>query len=197
MDNVRKTVLGYIKSIYELFGIRTAKFNQTKKKPKHSQRSSFGYANSTMHVFFLHELIGFNAIHLLLTNWHAQGVLDAVMALYLGISIPPISLSLRCTLSGLMSGIGDPNSLGRHVLETVIPLAAALCIALTCPQVNSLPTSRPPRFFSVFNDQLSSRARVSLMKTVCVPWSLLCDGLRSECVVKIFSEAGTSACPCQ
>ena len=64
-----------------------------------------------------------------------QGALDAVMALYLGISIPPISLSLRCTLSGLLAGVGNPQSPARHVLETVLPLAAALCIALTCPQV--------------------------------------------------------------
>ena len=68
----------------------------------------------------------------------AQGVLDTVMALYLGISIPPISLSLRCTLSGLLARVGNPESPARHVLETVLPLAAALCIALTCPQVDTL-----------------------------------------------------------
>lgn len=66
----------------------------------------------------------------------AQGVLDAVMAVYLGISIPPISLSLRCTLHNLLAGFGNPNLPWRHTLETTVPLAAALSIALTCPQAS-------------------------------------------------------------
>lgn len=68
-------------------------------------------------------------------SFWAQGVLDSVMALYLGISIPPISLSLRCTLHGLLSGPEGSYRPYQHALETIAPLAAALCIALTCPQV--------------------------------------------------------------
>lgn len=55
--------------------------------------------------------------------------------MYLGISIPPISLSLRYTLDCLVVGEGAPYSARRHYLETVVPIFASLGIALTCPQV--------------------------------------------------------------
>ena len=65
-----------------------------------------------------------------------QGALDVVIALYLGISIPPISLSLRYTLDCLVAGEGAPFSRRRHNLETGLPILGGLGIALTCPQVS-------------------------------------------------------------
>lgn len=55
--------------------------------------------------------------------------------MYLGISIPPISLSLRCTLECLLAGEDAAYDARRHYLSTILPILAALGIALTCPQV--------------------------------------------------------------
>lgn len=62
-------------------------------------------------------------------------MLDVVIAMYLSISIPPISLSLRYTLDCLVAGEAAPYSARRHYAETILPLLAALAIALSCPQV--------------------------------------------------------------
>lgn len=65
-----------------------------------------------------------------------QGVLCLVMAVYLAISIPPVSLSLRYTLTCLLVGENAPYEPVRHYLVTSVPTFAALAIALFFPQVH-------------------------------------------------------------
>lgn len=72
---------------------------------------------------------------MLLTKHESQGILEVIIAIYLGISIPPISLSLRCTLECLIAGEGAPYSRRRHYASTVLPLLLSLAIALVSPQV--------------------------------------------------------------
>lgn len=72
----------------------------------------------------------------LVNSWlggKADGVLDAAMAVYLAISIPPMQLSLRYTLDCLIAGEGAQWSRQRQVLETVGIIGACLGTAALFP----------------------------------------------------------------
>ncbi|KAK9809814.1 hypothetical protein WJX73_009477 [Symbiochloris irregularis] len=63
----------------------------------------------------------------------AEGLLDAVMAIYLSISIPPMQMSLRYTLDCLVAGEAAPPSTRRQILETVLIVLGSLSVALVFP----------------------------------------------------------------
>lgn len=74
---------------------------------------------------------------LLVNDWlgggRAEGWLDAAVLLYLAISIPPIQLSLRYTLTCLLVGEDEPYDRRRHVMLTSLIVGTALSVALVFP----------------------------------------------------------------
>lgn len=74
---------------------------------------------------------------LLVNDWlgggRAEGCLDAVVLAYLAISMPPIQLSLRYTLTCLLVGEDAPHDRRRHVLLTSLIVGSALAVALVFP----------------------------------------------------------------
>ncbi len=63
-----------------------------------------------------------------------DGLLDAAVALYLCVSIPPIAHALRHSLDAAAAGEGAPPSAKRRALLTAAPLATALAAALAVPE---------------------------------------------------------------